>query len=435
VKQPLTLALCLALSACATTQAPYQAPMPSVEGPSLAEVSRHATTIDLGAPLPPDALATIAVLANPDLKALRAQKGVADAQIFAVGLLPDPSFSIGADAPLNGSGLVTALSGSIGLDLASLATRPARLRAAHVSAGAVQQEIAWAEWLTSEQARLLAERLSWLSAIQDKTGRMRQLAEDDLARVLAAAARGDVSAIEVDARRLVSADASDRDRTAESQLAAARLELNRLLGIDPAETVVVAAVSGKSPETPDLHALFQLAVEGRADLVALRQGLSAASSGVAGAHAAQFPLPSVSVNAGRDTGDIRTLGPSVSLNLPVWNRGRGDVAVSKADLARLEAEYAARLEAVRADIAASATSLAIARSQLADVTRDLADLNDQAGATDRAAERGDVAVTIAAATRMAALDKDILADSLSLAAAEAAIALEIAVGARLELPQ
>jgi outer membrane protein, heavy metal efflux system len=37
-----------------------------------------------------DDIATIAVLHNPDLKAVRATVGVAQAQAFAAGLLPDP---------------------------------------------------------------------------------------------------------------------------------------------------------------------------------------------------------------------------------------------------------------------------------------------------------------------------------------------------------
>ncbi len=49
------------------------------------------------APLTPDELAILAVLANPDLKAARAKAKVSSAQAFAAGLLPDPSLNLGYD--------------------------------------------------------------------------------------------------------------------------------------------------------------------------------------------------------------------------------------------------------------------------------------------------------------------------------------------------
>lgn len=75
----------------------------SLRIPDTAILSRDAATIDraylkpiaidLAQPLDANAVAVVAVLANPDLKALRARAGVADAQAFATGLFPDPSFS------------------------------------------------------------------------------------------------------------------------------------------------------------------------------------------------------------------------------------------------------------------------------------------------------------------------------------------------------
>ena len=73
-----------------------------------------------------------------------------------------------------------------------------------------------------------------------------------------------------------------------------------------------------------------------------------------------------------------------------------------------------------------------ARKQRADVVDGLAGISDQADRAEASAERGDISQTTAAATRLAALDKEILADTLALAAVEAAIALETALGAPLD---
>ena len=83
-------------------------------------------TLDFSQPLTADELAVVAVLANPDLRVVRAQQRVAEAQVFAAGLLPDPQLSVGFDkvlSPLD-QGLVTAYAGSLTLDLlGALATR------------------------------------------------------------------------------------------------------------------------------------------------------------------------------------------------------------------------------------------------------------------------------------------------------------------------
>ena len=178
--------------------------------------------------------------------------------------------------------------------------------------------------------------------------------------------------------------------------------------------------------------LFEAALEYRSDLQGLRDGLRASNAGISVADASRFPLPSISLNAGRDTGSIRTLGPAVTFTLPVWNRARGELAIAKASRTVLETQYRARCETVRADIGAALTAHEIANRQYSDVARDLAGISDQADRAAAAANRGDISDTSAAATRLTALDKEILADTLSLAAAEAAIALETATGRPLD---
>lgn len=412
----------LILAACATPVQTYTPP----------QISRTGASVAMAAPLTSDELAGLAVLSNPDLKAMRAKAGLAEAQIYAAGLLPDPGISLGVDAPLNGMNEVLAMAGSLGLDLAGLSTRGARVEASKAYAASIRQDILWAEWLTRQNAKLLASRIAWLEDVRQKTIQYRQVADEDLVRTLHAAGRGDIAAVEVDARRLSAADAADRDRTAESQLAAARLDLNRLLGLAPDQTVLVMRPQVSRDDLPATPDLFGHALEHRADLKGLRDGLSAASAGLAVADASRFPLPAISINAGRDTGNVRTLGPAVTFTLPIWNRARGEIAVAKADLSVLEAQYQARAETVRADIGSAVSALQIARTQRADVLEGLSGIAEQASRTEAAAERGDIAMTSAAATRLAALDKEILADMLALSAVEAAIALETAIGQPLD---
>src|ERR1700687_2090637 len=57
--------------------------------------------LDFSKPLTAEELRVIAVLVNPTLKALRAKEGVARAQVFDAGLLPNPQFNGSYDQPLH----------------------------------------------------------------------------------------------------------------------------------------------------------------------------------------------------------------------------------------------------------------------------------------------------------------------------------------------
>src|SRR6476661_941237 len=100
---PIISAIAASLTGCAHyAPAPLRPSSLVLTEPNAALISADAQKIerpylapeplDLSPPLTPNALGILAVLLNPELKALRAKTGVTDAQAFAAGLLPDPSF-------------------------------------------------------------------------------------------------------------------------------------------------------------------------------------------------------------------------------------------------------------------------------------------------------------------------------------------------------
>ena len=152
------------LGGCATS-----GPRPLPEAPSsVASVTRleqDPEKLDV-APLPkrtvdptrldPVDVAILAVLNNPDLKAKRAATGVAAAQVFAAGLLPDPQVGITADFPAPGQQAATAYSVGPSLDLGALIARAPALKAARAQRRQADLDLLWAEWGTAQQARILA---------------------------------------------------------------------------------------------------------------------------------------------------------------------------------------------------------------------------------------------------------------------------------------
>lgn len=392
----------------------------------------EAQPIDLTAPLGLDALAAIAVLLNPDLRSQRARVGVAEAQAFDAGLFPDPQFSASLDRPQSAPMLVDALAASLGLDTSAFYLRPQRLRSARAAERQARRDLAWLEWQTGNQAGVLAARIQGLETNLDLTREAEALSASILDRSLAALARGDLSATDVEPRRIAEADAADRLRVAERDLAAARLELNAVLGLSPATPLQLTRLEAPSPCLPPVATLVDRALAQRLDLQALRAGYEAQEATLQVAVLQQYPRLNLSLNAARDTGAVRTNGVAVGFDLPLWNRNRGQIAIQTATREQLRSEYEARLFATRADIATLVSALDIGRRQRADLANQLGPLRASVAAFESAAARGDIARITAETARLSLLDKSIALSALDQAMAEQTQALQTAVGTPLE---
>jgi len=433
------LAAAMMVTGCASYRpAPLETSLPSQDPAGLVAAAasfKHPrlarVTIDLSRPLTPDALGIMAVLANPDLKAARVKAKVADAQLFAAGLLPDPSLTAGFDHLLSGPDSIDPLLGQIAFDLNAFRTRATTLAAERASRDQVRLDLAWQEWQTAGQARLLASRIGGLERVVTLTAQSRSAADLMLSRVLQAAARGDIKADEVESRRIAAADAADRARQAERDLEAARLDLNRLLGLPPQTRLRIAGAG--YPRAPfDAEELFARAKSERLDLQALERGYQSQDAAVRKAILDQFPNLQLTITRARDATNNQSIGPSVSFTLPLWNRNRGGIGVAEATREQLQAEYAARLFTTRADIATLVAGLALARKQREEIAAQVGPIAQIVAASEAAAQHGDVSQATAQAARQSLSDKQLTLASLDQALAEQRVSLEIAVGAPFE---
>jgi cobalt-zinc-cadmium efflux system outer membrane protein len=441
----LPLALSTLIAGCALYHSQPLA-APDVEGilesPDRAELGRNAqqlhhpllppVKLDFGAPLTGPEIQAIAVIANPDLRALRIQQKVADAQVFASGLLPDPQISLGFDKLLSprDQGYTNAYAGSVSLDLlAALAVRPTERQVAKAAAQQLRDDIAWQEWTTAGQARLLAVRLVYQMKGRELAHRVVDQAERALERALTFGRTGDLAADEITLRRIAAADARDRALLADRDTETSRLDLNQILGLKPDEVLSLADVPTLRPwEHVSADQLFVDARGRRLDLTAFAEGYRGQEATLHRAILGQYPKLGISINRASDTSNVHTLGPAVSLDLPLWNRNRGAIATARADRSRLRAEYAARLHQTRADIAALVASLdrdELARKALAEHVPEIERI---AEAFEDASKRHDVTEPTAEAARSAALDKQIALLALEQACAEERIALALAIG-------
>ena len=274
-------------------------------------------------------------------------------------------------------------------------------------------------------------RVIALEKIAALSQQARTSAESALDRILAAPLRGDLRADDITVRRLTAADAADKAGQAQRDLATARGDLNRLLGLPPEAQLTLAASEPAGDPPGDAEALFARARAERLDLKALEAGYASQEAVLRKAVLDQFPNLQLTLSRSQDTAKNQTFGPAVNFTLPLWNRNQGGIAIAKATREQLRAEYDARLFATRADIAELVDTLALEQRQRSDAAVQASALDRAALAAEAAAARGDIAHVTAEAARQSATDKILALIGLDQSIAEQTTALELAVGVSL----
>src|SRR6185312_12576408 len=273
--------------------------------------------------------------------------GIARAQAFAAGLLPDPQLSFGADFPHNsGGGLTKAYNLGLSEDVSALLLRSSRKHAANAQAEQVNLDLLWAEWQTIAQARLLFDQVQSLRAQQVELDAEQQaLAPVDQA-VQAALHAGNLNYDSASAGLNAMADARKRAGDNAVALHQAESDLRQLLGLAPTSPLDLVGAPYKVDPAAALADLPQR----RPDLLALQAGYRAQEATLRGAILAQFPAITVGLTRARDTSNITTNGFSIGITLPLFDRNRGNIAIETATRQQLKDDYDARLLATRSDM-------------------------------------------------------------------------------------
>lgn len=432
------LAALLGLSACASYR-----PLPLGNGEGAASATRLSVPAS-AMPLPELAahrfdpadgldateVAMLAVANSPGLKLQRDALGIARAQAFAAGLLPDPQLSFGADFPHNsGGGLSKAYNLGLSEDVSALLLRSSRKHAANAQMDQVNLDLLWAEWQTIAQARLLFEQVQSLRAQQvELDAEQRALAPVDRA-VQAALAAGNLNYDSASAGLGAMADARKRAGDNALALHQAESDLRQLLGLaSTAPLNLVGAPYQADPDAAQLQVALAELPRRRPDLLALQAGYRAQEATLRGAILAQFPAITLGVTRARDTSNITTNGFSVGLTLPLFNRNRGNIAIERATRQQLKDDYDARLLATRSDMRRLAADLATLDARQTTQAAHAQRLDAARAAAEQAWQKDllDWPTYLAIRGNALAADADLIA--LRQARSTAAIALEALLG-------
>ena len=360
----------------------------------------------------------------------RDELGIASAQAFAAGLLPDPQLSFGNDFPKgSGNGVTSAFSLGLSEDITALLTRSLRMAAARNQADQVNLELLWAEWQTVAQARLLFDQVLTLRA---------QHARLEIEQLALAAVEHDIRTA-LNAENLtydsasagLNAGADLRKRLADGAIALhqAESDLHMLLSLAPTAPLDLVGTLYQVAPTPEQvqQALLDLPRR-RPDLLALQAGYQSQEAKLRGAVLAQFPALSIGINTARDTTPIYTNGYSIGITLPLFDRNRGNIAIEQATRQQLKDAYEARVLSTRSDMQRLLTDLATTQQQHSVLTAHARQLDVAGNAAEHAWQTGLLDWPTYLAIRSNALSVDLDLLDLQQRQATQAIALQALLG-------
>jgi outer membrane protein TolC len=439
---PIPLILGALVTSCAT-----YAPDPLSDRPDLASDVRHLVVsadqfplpevrthrFDPRRPLDIDDVAMIAVANNPDLRATRSKIAVAEAQVFAAGILPNPQLNLDYGFLIGGppGSTATILAGLVQevVPLLMLSTRKAAVGASELS---VELDVAWQEWQTVSRARLL-----FVDAIS--LAKQRRLIKENL-QLFKTRYRKSFDAMQAGnevlptiASDLVALNSAETQLNDVDQLILKnKHDLNALLGLTPEATVPLAGgVRLPVLDAARLEPLLMDLAARRPDLLALQAGYGAQQEKVRRAIIEQFPKLSVGSNFTSDTTAIKNQSAGVSISLPIFDRNQGNIAIEQATREQLREEYQARLDAAYGETKRLISEMRLAEDQYRSSVESVRRLHDAVSTAEPAFRAGNLDERTFVDLRTSLLAREIATAKLEQSILQQRVGLQTLIGSRL----
>jgi cobalt-zinc-cadmium efflux system outer membrane protein len=330
--------------------------------------------IDLSQGLTPDSAAVLAVVINPQLRAVRGRKALSSAQLLQAGLLPNPSLEFVLDPVTGGNtqGTVTAYSVGVNWEVTSLITHDAKLAAARASNRSVALDVAWQEWQFAQAAKKAVYDLAALRQQLVLARSMDEHLADNAKLIHDAVDAGQKTLIDLAAADSASQKAHADFLLTDQEARQQELLLKQAVGLPPEARIQLAPMPLPSQlELPSKDELLAGMEQRRLDLVALRHGYESQEQTLRAAVLAQFPKVVFGIHQASDNQGVLSTGIGLSVDLPILDQNQGQIAIEKATRQQLFDEYSSRIFEARSvaaqaldDIQSLSTQIAAAEAAI-----------------------------------------------------------------------
>ena len=330
----------------------------------------------LTAEVPVDTAIQIGLLRNKRLQASFEDLGIAQADLTQAGLLANPVLSVGKAFARGGGIGIQSL--GVALPFIDILQRPLRQRVATQDFAAARAR------MSAAVVNLAAEiRLAYVdaqAALQMLELRRSVSMAMDASAIAAAAIHdaGNLSDLDLARERAQAADARLDVFTAEADAAVSRAELERTMGVRGGHAWTLAPrLLPPSDTTASAASLLEIALGRRLDLRAARSDANAAAQR-AGLTRAFALLPDGTIGASYERDPDGTFwGGTLSIPLPLLDRGQGRIARNRALLRQAGARHDALVVEISAEVRQSSAMLASARAREEHIRRVVLPLRHQ----------------------------------------------------------
>jgi cobalt-zinc-cadmium efflux system outer membrane protein len=326
------------------------------------DVRREVSSL-LARPLTANAAAQIALFNSGRVRATLEELNLSQADLLEASLPSNPTLSASVRWPRGGGSANSEF--GLAADVLNLLLLPLRQRLALHEYEAAKRRVSH-ELL--EVIFETKEAFYEVQAAQQLLDRLKTAAEinnvsSDIARRLREA--GNITELELLQEQANSQQSAVDISRATGELATAREKVNRILGLTTAEGRAWR-FSGSFPamprSEPSLVALEAAAVVNRQDLAAEAETVAALERGYSLTRKMRyFPALNVGIDTERDVNGERVTGPSLDVELPVFNQGRGRLMKASAQLAKARASHEALALEIRSDVRAALQRVQLAR--------------------------------------------------------------------------
>ncbi|ROH85660.1 hypothetical protein ED208_16790 [Stagnimonas aquatica] len=321
----------------------------------------------LAQPLTPDNAITLALIHSPAVRQTTAQLGLAAADVYDAARIANPVFSASRLTSNDPAAVSAQIGLGIALSFTDLIFLPARSRYAKAQFEAAKLEVGSATLVLASEVQSAWYALAGAeqnATLKTRVAKAAQASADLAQRYFTA---GNINQRELALENAAATQAQLSALTAQAEVERARSALNRLMGLPATRDQWQLAGGLPAPlaNEDELDALLKLASENRLDVAAARRNAEAVASAFGLERRTRLLGPiELSYERERDTDGSRTIGPGVSVAIPLFNWGTGRVARAKAQLDAAEADLAAKELDASNDVKAAHAAVRSARAMV-----------------------------------------------------------------------
>jgi cobalt-zinc-cadmium efflux system outer membrane protein len=306
-----------------------------------------------------DAVMAEALAASPALAAARLGRAEAQARRDVAGLRPNPDLTVERtnDLPRDAA--------SLALPIERGGKRRRRIALADAQAQSGEAELARLTAETRNQVRRAYFALAAEQRRAAETAELQRLAESTRDAARTRFELGDVPRLDVLQAELSAVQAASETDKARGQLVGARAGLNALLG-RPLDSPLAVGTGLDAGTAPPLDAAVRLALDSSTELAVLDRGIAEQQAQVELARAGAVRDLTAEAGVLHDAPPDFIWGwrAALTITLPIFSRGKEQVRLDEATLARLQAERDAAAARVRGEVASAAAAAETQRQTL-----------------------------------------------------------------------